>query len=127
LSAMSGPCLPGFVQRLDNAGHEGHAVAASTATRITILVSRRPTPLAHVDVDELMQLYAKGWSLKRIGQHFGVQPTSVYYRLRRAGVTLRPRTGARRDSPSSAQLRGSALADAAVIRGWHECRGLLGG
>jgi predicted DNA-binding protein YlxM (UPF0122 family) len=56
-------------------------------------VSRRRTPLADVDTDELWRLYAKGWSLKRIGDHFGVRPTSVYYRLRRAGVVLRPRNG----------------------------------
>jgi DNA-directed RNA polymerase specialized sigma24 family protein len=57
------------------------------------LVSRRTTPLAEVGIDELIKLYDGGWSLKRIGERFGVQPTSVYYRLRRAGVTMRPRSG----------------------------------
>jgi DNA-directed RNA polymerase specialized sigma24 family protein len=60
-------------------------------------VSRRPTPLAEVDIDALVQLYAQGWSLAKIARQFGVQPTSVYYRLVRAGVAMRPRNGWKRD------------------------------
>ena len=61
------------------------------------LVIRRATPLAQINVEKLAQLYAQGWSLKQIGDRFGVRPTSVYYRLRQAGVTMRPRNGWKRD------------------------------
>jgi hypothetical protein len=37
LSAMSGPCLPGFVQRLDDTGHVRSTDTASSAAKITSL------------------------------------------------------------------------------------------
>jgi DNA-directed RNA polymerase specialized sigma24 family protein len=55
--------------------------------------SARRTPLAEVNIDELARLYGNGWSLKRIAQRFRVEPTSVHYRLRRAGVVMRARNG----------------------------------
>jgi hypothetical protein len=48
-----------------------------------------------VDVDRAAELYAAGWTLRRIGAELGVDHSTVAYRLRRAGVTLR-RGGARR-------------------------------
>jgi hypothetical protein len=39
------------------------------------------------------RLIKEGWSLANIGQHLGVSPTSINYRLRQAGVQLRARRG----------------------------------
>lgn len=44
-------------------------------------------------VTEAMQLYADGWSLARIGKRYRAYPSSVWYWLRKNGVTLRPRQG----------------------------------
>jgi hypothetical protein len=42
-----------------------------------------------VDVDRAAELYAAGWTLRRIGAELGVDHSMVAYRLHRAGVTLR--------------------------------------
>jgi AraC-like DNA-binding protein len=56
-------------------------------------VTVRRKALTAAQIDEATRLYESGWSLARIGRHLGVYPTSVYYRLRQAGVRLRPRPG----------------------------------
>jgi len=38
-------------------------------------------------------LYEQGWSLKRVGEHFGVGPAAVWNAFRIAGVPRRPRRG----------------------------------
>jgi DNA-binding transcriptional ArsR family regulator len=45
------------------------------------------------DIDEAIRLYEGGWSLDRVGEHFGVDGETVRRALRAAGVTLRPRRG----------------------------------
>jgi uncharacterized protein (DUF433 family) len=44
-------------------------------------------------INEATRLYDQGWSLARIGEHFGVDGETVRRALRAAGVTLRPRRG----------------------------------
>jgi transposase-like protein len=39
--------------------------------------------------DEARQLYNEGWSLARIGQHLGVNASTVWHALRKAGVPMR--------------------------------------
>lgn len=45
-------------------------------------------------IDEASALYLRGWSLAKIGQRYGVYPSTVRDALRRAGVRMRPRPGA---------------------------------
>ena len=45
--------------------------------------------LAAVDVKRAADLYAEGWTLRRIGAELGVRATTVSDQLRRAGVTMR--------------------------------------
>jgi DNA-directed RNA polymerase specialized sigma24 family protein len=40
-------------------------------------------------LDEARSLYEQGWSTARIGEHFGVDSTTVWRAFRRAGLTLR--------------------------------------
>ena len=47
--------------------------------------------MAPEQVKEAIDLYQQGWSLARIGDHFGLYPTSISYWLHKNGVTLRPR------------------------------------
>lgn len=56
-------------------------------------VTNRRGGLAPEQIEEAARLYADGWSLARIATRFDVYPTSVYYWLRKSGVTLRPRQG----------------------------------
>jgi hypothetical protein len=42
-----------------------------------------------VDVDRAVELYAAGWTLRRIGAELGVDHRTVAVRLHRAGVTMR--------------------------------------
>jgi DNA-directed RNA polymerase specialized sigma24 family protein len=44
-------------------------------------------------IAEAIRLYDTGWSLARIGHHLGVASTTVNYRLRQAGIELRPQPG----------------------------------
>lgn len=46
--------------------------------------------LTDQQVHEAIRLYAAGWSLTRIGDHFGKDHTVVKNALRRAGARLRP-------------------------------------
>ena len=39
----------------------------------------------------LRSLYEQGWSLSRLGRHFGVNPATVRYTFLKAGVQMRPR------------------------------------
>ncbi len=52
-------------------------------------VPRRPWGLSPEQVDEAIRLYASGWSLTRIGEHFGKDHTVVRSALQRAGVSVR--------------------------------------
>ncbi len=56
-------------------------------------VTNRRGGLDPGQIDEAIRLYNDGWSLARIAESFAVYPTSVYYWLRKKGVTLRPRQG----------------------------------
>jgi transposase len=49
--------------------------------------------LTDEDVTAAAELYHQGWSLIRLGQHYGVDDETVRRALRKAGVTLRPRRG----------------------------------
>lgn len=48
---------------------------------------RRNRVLNHLD--EAVGLYQQGWSLARIGGHFGVHPATVWYAFQREGVATR--------------------------------------
>jgi hypothetical protein len=56
-------------------------------------VSRRGRKLTDEQVTEAVELYRTGWSLQQLGKRYGIYPQSVSYRLKRAGVQLRPRPG----------------------------------
>jgi Helix-turn-helix domain len=49
-------------------------------------VFRRKLGYLIVDVDRAAELYAAGWTLRRIGEELGVDHSTVAYRLHRAGV-----------------------------------------
>ena len=55
--------------------------------------TNRRGALTSEQMTEAIHLYTRGWSLAKIGDHFGMYPTSIYYWLRKNGVTLRPRQG----------------------------------
>ena len=42
-------------------------------------------------LEEARSLYAQGWSLSRLGRHFGVNAATVRYTFLKAGVQVRPR------------------------------------
>ena len=55
-----------------------------------------PTRIRGLDpaqIEEAIRLYGEGWSLTQLGVHLSVDRKTVYYRLRQAGVQLRPRPG----------------------------------
>jgi transposase-like protein len=52
---------------------------------------RRGVVLDHLD--EARRLYEQGWSLARLGRHLGVDPGTVGYTFKNAGVPTRPRSG----------------------------------
>lgn len=56
-------------------------------------VPRRLQSLTHSQVDKAAKLYKHGWSLARIGEHFQVDPSTVWRAFRRARVKMRPRAG----------------------------------
>ena len=71
-----------------------------------------------VDLAEVIALYKAGRTLKQVAAQLGVNPTTVYYHLRRQDVTLRP-TGVRglRRMPTTQrieQLRAQGLTWAQV-------------
>ncbi len=45
-------------------------------------------------IEEARTLYEQGWSLARIGEQYGVYPSTVRDALLRADVRMRPRPGA---------------------------------
>jgi DNA invertase Pin-like site-specific DNA recombinase len=45
------------------------------------------------NINEAIRLYEEGWSLARVGEHFGVDGETVRRALRAGGVNLRPRRG----------------------------------
>ena len=69
-----------------------------------------------MDVDRAVELYAAGWTLRRIGAELGVDHRTVAVRLHRAGVTMR-RGGAPRyevDTQRILDLRDQGLTMTAV-------------
>jgi len=52
---------------------------------------RRGVVLDHLD--EARRLYEHGWSLARVRRHLGVDPGTVWYTFKNAGVPTRPRSG----------------------------------
>ena len=61
-------------------------------------VSRRNQPLTSEQCDEAIHLYLRGWSLAKVGRHFGREHTVIRDVLRRAGV---PRRGVHGDERRS--------------------------
>ena len=45
-------------------------------------------------LEEARSLSAEGWSRSRLGRHFGVDPATVRHTFLKAGIRLRPRSGA---------------------------------
>jgi AraC-like DNA-binding protein len=56
-------------------------------------ITERRKMLGAAQIADAVNRYRNGWSLAKIARHLGVAPTSVNYRLRQAGVQLRPRPG----------------------------------
>jgi hypothetical protein len=52
-------------------------------------VPRRPRGLTDEQIREAIDLHARGWSLTRIGDHFGKDHTVVRNALQRTGVAVR--------------------------------------
>lgn len=62
-------------------------------------VERRPQGLAKADITEAAELYAAGWSLKRLERRFGVSAETVRQALLAADTTLRARPGWKGEKP----------------------------
>jgi hypothetical protein len=68
-------------------------------TRTTVMkhVERAGAPrrrnLVRDHLDEARRLYDRGWSLARVGDHFGVDPNTVRYAFRKAGMSGRDAHG----------------------------------
>jgi DNA-directed RNA polymerase specialized sigma24 family protein len=56
-------------------------------------VPMRRRSLSPEQVDAAIHLYTLGWSLARVGEHLGVDPTTILNRLRRRGVRTRDAHG----------------------------------
>lgn len=56
-------------------------------------VPRHQNGLTTSQVAEAAQLYDTGWSLAKIADYFSVQPTTIYYWLRKEGIQIRSRPG----------------------------------
>jgi hypothetical protein len=54
-------------------------------------VSRRNQPLADDEREEAIQLYLAGWSMAKVGRHYGRAHTVIRDMLRRHGVQRQPR------------------------------------
>jgi site-specific DNA recombinase len=52
-------------------------------------VPMRRRSLSPEQVDTAIHLYNSGWSLARVGEHLGIDPTTILNRLRRRGVHTR--------------------------------------
>ncbi len=52
---------------------------------------QRREGMSREQIKTAIELYEQGWSLARIGKHLGVWPSSVYYRLKQVGTSLRKR------------------------------------
>ena len=91
------------VQRLIELYTRGELINALVAkfhiSRTTVMkhVERAGVPrrrnLLTERFDEARQLYDEGWSLAKIGKHFGVNASTVWHALRQAGVSMRDTHG----------------------------------
>jgi len=80
------------------AGETANALAtAFKVHRTTIMrhlkvaaVSTRYRILSDGDVAEARRMYEQGWSLARLGEHFGVASRTILNVFERAGVSTRP-------------------------------------
>jgi hypothetical protein len=63
------------------------------ASRIETGIPRRHRRLTDQQIADAIELYTADWSLAKIATQFGVYPTSIRYRLEKAGVVFRPRPG----------------------------------
>ena len=61
-----------------------HVELAGAPRRRNLIIDR---------IDEARQLYDRGWSLARVGAHFGVDPATVGYAFRKAGIPRRDTHG----------------------------------
>ncbi|WP_084525664.1 hypothetical protein [Nocardia vaccinii] len=52
-------------------------------------VPMRRKGLSAEQADDAIHLYNLGWSLARVGQHLGVDPTTVLAKLRERGIPTR--------------------------------------
>jgi hypothetical protein len=52
-------------------------------------VTMRRRGLTADQITESAQLYREGWSVARIGEHFGVDGTAVWRSLRQRGVPMK--------------------------------------
>jgi len=55
--------------------------------------------LAPHQIDEAVRLYEGGWSLARIGERMGINPTTVLTKLQGRGVRMRDTQGRERQEP----------------------------
>ncbi|MFI6774238.1 hypothetical protein [Nocardia sp. NPDC050412] len=56
-------------------------------------VPMRRRGLSPIQIDDAIHLYNLGWSLARVGQHLGVDPTTVLAKLRQRGIPTRDAHG----------------------------------
>jgi transposase len=84
------------------AGQSTNEVAASYGvhrTTVVNILNRHGVPfrvrgMPNKDLSEVIRLYESGWSLAKLGRHFGVTGhNTISNALRKAGVTIRPRRG----------------------------------
>jgi hypothetical protein len=70
---------------------QAHGISQGAVLRLLEVngVPRRKRGLTDEQVQEAMRLYDQGWSLTRIGDHFGKDHTVVRNALLRAGITRR--------------------------------------
>ena len=61
-----------------------HVERAGAPRRRNLIIDR---------LDEARRLYDQGWSLARVGAHFGVDPGTVGYAFRKAGIARRDAQG----------------------------------
>jgi phage-related baseplate assembly protein len=58
-----------------------------------LAIPLRRQGLQEQDLEEAARLYLEGWSLARLGQHYGCHLTHVHQKLIAHGVQMRPRPG----------------------------------
>lgn len=66
-----------------------HRVTVTALSRRHGVVLRR-AGLRNAEVEEAASLYRQGWSLAELGKMFGVDPATVWRRLRAADVNMQP-------------------------------------